>query len=192
MSKSLYSYQASNVKASIFGIELKGLVSDSFIQIERTAPITSTKKAMDGSGTASIDVHGSFKVTIKVGAFSESNTLLDLIYRVYVKSGANLRMPLIITDKNSGSVFTSLDTLFDGDPVKNYSQKSSPYDWIFQCESPSNSYVGYDDDTSLFSSLQRVLDFLDLADSVGVDLTAIQDKLTTSVSEISSKLSNLI
>ena len=192
MSKSLFTYEASAVKVSVFGIEIKGLIADGFVTIERTSPVTSTKKAMDGSGTASIDPFGSFKVTLKIGASSESNTLLDLIYRVYIKSGANLRMPLIITDKNSGSTFTSLDTLFDGDPTKNYSQKSMPYDWVFQCENPSNSYIGYDDDTSLLSSLQRVLDFIDIAGSVGLDLNSISDKLTTSINDIKSKLTNLI
>lgn len=192
MSGNLYTYRPDMVRASIFGITLKGFVTDSFITVERQSPTTTLKKAMDGSGTAFIDQHGSYKVTLKIDPSSESNTLLDLIYRVYMKSGANLRMPLIISDRNSGSIFTSLDTLFDGDPNKHYAQKSQPYDWVFLCESPTNSIIGYDDDTTLFTALQRVLDFIDTAETLGLNLTAIEDKLSDSISSITSKLSNLI
>lgn len=192
MATKLYTYQASQVRASIFGITINGFVADSFITIERQSPATTTKKAMDGSGTAFIDQHGSYKVTFKIDPSSESNTLLDLIYRVYMKSGSNLRMPLIITDGNSGSTFTSLDTLFDGEPNKTYANKTQPFEWVFQCESPTNSIIGFDDDTTLYGGLQRIIDFLDTAEDLGLDLSSIEDKLKDSISSISTKITSLI
>jgi hypothetical protein len=190
--QNLFTYQASQVRASIFGITIRGFVADSFITISSQSPSTSIKKAMDGSGTANIDPFGSYKVNLRLDSSSESNTLLDLIYKVYMKSGYNLRIPLIITDPNGGNVFTSLDTLFDTHPDINYSTKSQPLDWSFRCENPIVSIGGYNDDTTLYSSLQRVVDFLDTAKAVGLDLTAIEDKLAESVDAMSQKIENIL
>lgn len=188
----LFTYEAVSVTVSLFGIDLVGLVADSFLTIEREEPVTTVRKAMDGSGTAFVDNHGSYRVTIRLDASSESNTILSLIYKVYLRSGYNLRMPLIVNDKNSNSVFTSLDTLFETDPVKNYANKQQTVEWVFLCESPTNTLSGYGDDEDITTNLKRILDFLDTADSVGLDLTAIQDKLSSSISSISSKLTNLV
>ena len=191
MSK-LKTYQASRVTASIFGITIKGFVADNFLSIERQSPATSTRKAIDGSGTAFIDQHGTFKVTLRLDQISESNSVLDLIYRVYMKSGSNLRMPLIITDGNSGTTFTSMDTLFDGDPPTSFGATPQQYEWVFQCESPTNSISGYVEDDILITSLQRVIDFVDMAETLGVDTTAISDKITSSVSSLTNRVSSLL
>lgn len=190
--QNLYTYTATNIKASVFGISIGGFVADSFITISRQSPSTNIRKAMDGSGTANIDPFGSFKVNLKLDASSESNTLLDLIYKVYMKSGYNIRIPLIITDMNGGNVFTSLDTLFETQPDINYSAKSQPLDWSFRCENPVISIGGYNDDTTLYTSLQRVVDFLDTAKALGLDLSAIEDKLSESVEAMSEKIQSIL
>ena len=188
----LNTYQASNVVVSVFGITLKGFSTDDFLTIERQDPATKTRKAIDGSGTAFIDQHGSFKVTIRLDQSSESNSILDLIYRVYMKSGSNLRMPLIITDKNGGSSFISLDTLFEGDPSSAFGVKPHQFEWVFQCESPTNKITGYNDDSDIVTSLQSVVDFVDMAETLGIDMTSINDKISSSVTSLTNKVESLL
>ena len=45
----LYSYVPSQVKVSVFGIDLVGLAKDSFISIERIDNLVSFRKAQDGT-----------------------------------------------------------------------------------------------------------------------------------------------
>ena len=56
----LYSYVPSQVKVSVFGIDLVGLAKDSFISIERIDNLVSFRKAQDGSHTAfelGVEIH---------------------------------------------------------------------------------------------------------------------------------------
>ena len=61
----LYSYVPSQVKVSVFGIDLVGLAKDSFISIERIDNLVSFRKAQDGSHTGFVDSYGSWNRSIR-------------------------------------------------------------------------------------------------------------------------------
>ena len=191
MANKIYTYVPDDVTVSLFGIPLKGFSKDDSIVIERQTPSSDTDRAFDGSGTTYIDQFGFFKVTVKLDQTSESNSFLNIIFRLFRKCGGNLRMPLIVHDKNSGTTFTSLDTFFDGEPQATWGDKNTPYSWTFQCENPSYSISGYDDG-AILKSLEMVLNMLDMADKVGFDLTAITDKIKASATTMVGKLDSLL
>ena len=92
----LYSYVPSLVKVRLFGIELEGLSKESFVTIERIDHTNTFRKALDGNRTVFIDRYATYRVTINVSQVSETNEFLHTIYKLYLKTGANFKMPLEI------------------------------------------------------------------------------------------------
>lgn len=191
MSNSLFTYDPQEVVVSLFGITINGLVAEDSIIIEPLTNSSDKDSAIDGSGTIYLDQFVSYKVTIKLSQASESNSLFDILYRLLKRCGGNLRMPLIVRDKNSGSVFTSLDTFFVGKPQATYGGKPQPFSWEFKCENPTYSLSGYDEGV-LYKSLELILNMVDTAETLGFDLSTISDKITKSAEGIMSKIDDLL
>ena len=77
----LHSYVPSATRVKLFGINVEGFGTTNLFEIERDAPATTFRKAMDGSHTAFIDKYGSYRINVYVMQSSEANTWLHLIFK---------------------------------------------------------------------------------------------------------------
>lgn len=189
----IYTYVPSAVKFRLYGVELSGLSKDTFITIERINDVTTFRKAMDGSHTAFVDKFGSYRVTVNFDQTSESNEMLHLLFKLYQKVGVNLKIPLEVEEKVSrgGTKFTAFDCFFENEASSEFGSDTTSKSWIFVCHNGTYTHKGTVDSGNIIEGLQSIVRLIELGQSVGIDLTSIQDVLGNGVSTLSNKLKNL-
>jgi hypothetical protein len=189
----LYSYVPSSVKCSIFGVELDGLSKDSFISIERIDPISTFRRAQDGTRVAFYDAYSSYRVTINVEQVSESNDFLHSILKLHQRAGLNLKIPLNIEEKsnNGGTRFTSFDTFFETEPVADFSSESGSRSWVFVCNNATYQLKGTADTGFITGALQATIRLIELSEAFGIDLTDFEELIKEGVDIADSKLKGL-
>lgn len=192
----LRTYIPSEISCSIFGIEIQEFSTDSVVDIERLEAATTFRKAMDGSGTAFLDRYGTYRVTIHLEQTSESNTILHLIFKIYAMTGINLAMPLIITDRAGSTTFTSVDTFFENESPSNFGAESGTSTWTFLCHNAAYTKGGNGESQAMYAKLQSILAFVSTVQSVtkglGLNVTALEDKLTTGLANAIQEVKNII
>lgn len=185
---SLISYDPTEVKVTVFGVGLEGFKKSSFVKKEKLENTNNVRLAMDSTGTAILNPYKNYRVTVTLDQSSEFNTLLFLLHDIYVRSGTNVRMPLGIEDKNGTSKFFSLDTFFETIPTQEWSEQTSPMEWSFLCYNSTDVIGGYRESSRLTNALQNAIRYLDTADALGIDLSAMEGKLSEGIENLSGKL----
>lgn len=189
----IYSYVPSSVKVTLFGITMESLAKDDFITIERSDNASTYRKAQDGTRTAFIDRFGTYRVTINFSQVSESNEVVHLLFKLYQKSGVNLKMPLIIEEKSNegGTSFISLDTFFETEATTQFTSDTVPKSWVFICHNASYTQKGTRTSFELADTLQSIVTLLELSEQFDIDLNSIKDRLSDTVEFASAKLKDL-
>ena len=189
----LYSYVPSLVKCRIFGVELKGLSKDSIVSIERIDGATTFRKAQDGSQTAFSDTNGSYRVTINIEQVSSSNEFLHTIFKLHRNSGLNIRIPLSVTEETrfGGTKFNASDVFFKTEPIVAFTSESVPRQWVFICNNASFGIGGTAERSIIMDSLQAVIRMIEVAESLSIDLSKIENIIGDGVKEAQQRLKDL-
>lgn len=190
----LYTYVPSLVKCRIFGIELVGLAKESFITIEPIDPVTTFRKAQDGTHTAFLDTSGSYRVTINLEQVSESNEFLHTIYKIHRLSKLNLAIPLNIGEKTNGggTQFNASDCFFENEPTTEFGSESTIRSWVFICHNASYGLRGSVDSGFIVEALRATVRMMELSQTYGIDLTKIEGLLDKAIKEADSRLQGLL
>ena len=187
MSK-LYSYVPSSVRCKIFGASVDGYSDSNIFDIERDAVATTFRKAQDGSHTAFLDKFGSYRVKLYVSQASEANTWLHLIFKLYQKIGAEFKIPFQIEDGSSGLRFTALDVFFENEPRTVRQKEISVVEWDFVCHNAAYNIEGHGESNDLAEVVSSIVRLIELSELVGVDLSILQDKISSTLDSSLSKL----
>ena len=187
------SYVPSSVKVKLFGITLESLAKDDFVTIERIDEVTTFRDAPDGTRTAFLNKHGTYRVSINVSQTSPDNEWIHLLFKLYQKSGINIMMPLEIEEKveEGGTTFISLDTFFEVEASSIFTSTLTPKNWVFICYNASYIQRGTRESFRLADTLQGIIALIELSENFNLDLTNIQDRLTETYNSVSTKLRNL-
>ena len=190
----IYSYVPSQVKCSVFGIEIENFSETNIVDIERENSVTTFTKAMDGSHTAFIDKYGSYKVSFHVNQTSESNTWLHLLFKLYQKVGVELKIPISVEEKmdSGGTRFTAFDCFFDTEPPTNFASDVGVKVWTFVCHNGTYTQEGTVETNDMVETLSSIIRLIELSDSFGINLNNFSDKLSSVVSNTTDKLKNFI
>lgn len=186
----LYSYVPSLVKCRLYGIELVGLAKDTFITIEPIDPVTTFRKAQDGSHTAFIDTSGSYRVTISLEQVSESNEYLHTLYKLHRASKLNLSIPLEIEESinGGGTQFNGSDCFFENEPTTEYGSESGVRQWVFICHNASYGLRGTVDSGFIVEALRSTVMMIETAQSYGFDMYRLEQLLDLAVKEADKRL----
>lgn len=189
----LYSYVPSLVKVRLFGVELEGLSKDSFVTIERTDATNTFRKSLDGNRTVFVDKYATYRVSINLSQVSESNEFLHTIYKLYLKTGANFKMPLEVeeTNKWGGTSFMSSDTYFETEPNAEFSSESGDRHWTFICHDGAYSLKGTSDAGFITDALRSALWMIDTATAFGLDLSGVLGMVERGAREAEQRLKDL-
>ena len=196
----LYSYVPSQVKVSVFGIDLVGLAKDSFISIERIDNLVSFRKAQDGSHTGFVDSYGSYRITITLSQVSESNEFLHLIQKLYKVLGTNLRMPISIREtaslavSNQGTTFSASDCFFETEPSSEFGAELGNRTWTLICHDGSYDIRGTSEASFVAESLSTIMSligYMGMAESMGFTAPKIMNMVQQGIDSAETRLKNL-
>lgn len=196
----LYSYVPSQVKVSVFGIDLVGLAKDSFVNIERIDNLISFRKAQDGTHTGFVDKYGSYRVTITLSQVSESNEFLHLIQKLYKVLGTNIRMPISIRETaslavgNHGTTFSASDCFFETEPSSEFGSEATNRTWTFICHDGSYEIRGTSEASFVAESLSTIMSligYVGVAESMGFSVPRIMNMVQSGIDAAESRLKNL-
>ena len=171
-------YAPSLVRVQLFGIPIEGFAPDAVVSIERDEPVSTTRKAIDGSRTVFVDNNGTYRVTISLLQTSPSNTWLHQLFKVYSKIGVELIMPITIDDKSNAtgsSVFFCTDTFFESEPSTKYSNQAEVTEWVFLCHNAQYDRVGSIQTYDLAEQLRSLFAALQFANAFNVNLGELMD-----------------
>lgn len=189
----LYSYVPSMVKCYVFGVELKGLSKESLVSIERLTEVNTFRKAQDGSSVAFADNSATYRITINIEQVSEANDFLHNIFKLHQKVGANLKIPLSVSEqiRNGGTQFTAFDCFFESEPSTTFSSESTSRQWVFICNNAAYTIKGTAETSFITGALRATLRLIELAEVSGIDLTNIEDLIREGVIETEKRLKEL-
>lgn len=189
----LYSYVPSLVKCKIFGVELVGLSKESIVSIERISEVSTFRKAQDGSYTAFNDSNGSYRVTFHIEQVSPSNDFLHTIFKLHQRSGLNIKIPLHVEEmsKGGGTSFTSFEVFFETEPRRDFSNETTSVEWSFICNNASYFVRGTDSRGFLTEALRSTIRLIEFAETLGIDISNIEDMIDVGIEEADKRLKNL-
>lgn len=196
----LYSYVPSQVRVSLFGIELVGLSKDSFVSIERTGNLMTFRKAQDGTHAGFVDRYRSYRVTITLSQVSESNEFLHLIKKLDDTLSANIRIPISITETASlasskqGTTFSASDCFFETEPTSDFGSEVGTRQWVFICHDGNYTIRGTSDATLVseaLSTIMTLIGYVGQAESYGLTSPKILEIIQGGISSAEAKLKSL-
>ena len=189
----LYSYVPSLVKVRLFGIELEGLSKESFVTIERIDPTNTFRKALDGNRTVFIDRYATYRVTVNVSQVSETNEFLHTIYKLYLKTGANFKIPLEIEERNKwgGTSFQATDVYFETEPSSDFGSEAMDRSWTFICHGGGYNLKGTSDAGFITDALRSSIWMIDMATAFGLDLSNVLELVEKGARESEQRLKDL-
>jgi hypothetical protein len=189
----IYTYVPSSVKCRMFGVEIGGLSKDTFVTIERVNDVTTMRKAQDGQHTAFIDKFGDYRVTFYIDQTHESNEWLHMIFKLYQKAGANLKIPLEVEEKTSqgGTKFTAFDVFFENEASSEFGSDTTDKQWSFICNNGVYTQKGTVETNELVTALQSVVRLIELSSQFGINLDNFTDKISQVVDNTEQRLRDL-
>ena len=189
----LYTYVPSAIKCSIFGVELVGLSKESIVSIERLNEVNTFRKAQDGSYTAFNDSIGSYRVTFHIEQVSPSNDFLHTIFKLHQRSGLNLKIPLFVEEKSKGggTSFLSFEVFFETEPRRDFTSESTSVEWSFICNDGSYFVRGTSDTGFLTEALRATIRLIEFSESLGIDISGIEDMIDKGLEEADKRLKEL-
>ena len=188
----LHSYVPSATRVKLFGINVEGFGTTNLFEIERDAPATTFRKAMDGSHTAFVDKYGSYRINVYVMQSSEANTWLHLIFKAYQKFGADLKIPLEIEDKSGKLHFTSMDCFFETEPTVTRGSELGEVVWTFVCHNGAYNIAGNSSVDDLYDKLASIIRLIEIGGLIGIDFSDFTDKIMESADTAMTRLRTLV
>lgn len=177
-------YRPSAVDISLFGVSTELMSDDVFARIEEIDVTSKVKRSMGSSSMIITDSETPYRVTINLSSASGSNLWIHLLYKIYVKYGADFKMPLSIKDKSGDTSFFSSNTYFEGLPPTELGTGLTQSSWSFICFTPSFTKGGNTPPHQIVETLQMLDSVLSAADSFGIDFsnftTYIENFIATS------------
>ncbi|QXM18454.1 hypothetical protein Phab24_id008 [Acinetobacter phage Phab24] len=188
----LHSYVPSATRVKLFGINVEGFGTTNLFEIERDAPATTFRKAMDGSHSAFIDKYGSYRINVYVMQSSEANTWLHLVFKAYQKFGADLKIPLEIEDKSGKLHFTSMDCFFETEPIVTRGSELGEVVWTFVCHNGAYNIAGNGSVDDLYDKLASIIRLIEIGGLIGIDFSDFTDKIMESADTAMTRLRTLV
>lgn len=188
----LHSYVPSATRVKLFGINVEGFGTTNLFEIERDAPATTFRKAMDGSHTAFVDKYGSYRINVYVMQSSEANTWLHLIFKAYQKFGADLKIPLEIEDKSGKLHFISMDCFFETEPTVTRGSELGEVVWTFVCHNGAYNIAGNGSVDDLYDKLASIIRLIEIGGLIGIDFSDFTDKIMESADTAMTRLRTLV
>lgn len=189
----LSSYVPSQVRCKIFGIPIEGFSESNIVDIERENDVTTFRKAMDGSRTAFKDRYGSYRITFHVNQTSEANTWLHMLFKLYQKTGVEFKMPVEVEEKmnEGGTRFFAVDSFFENEANTSFASEVGTKTWVFICHNGTYTQQGTYESSELYDKIQSLVRVIELAETFGIDLSAIESKGAEVFSDTMDKLKNM-
>jgi hypothetical protein len=184
----MYTYNPSDVKASILGFDVTGYTE---ISITPDAKTFSFKRAMDGSTMAIQNRFQTYTVKLSLHQSSSTNTWLHLLYKLFKRYGLAFIMPVLIRDTSGNTTFFATDCWFEGEPDSSFSGTLGNVEWVIKCNDGSYTRGGNGDTPIIVSIITAVQTALAVAGGLGVDLGDFESALTSTIGDAVEALGGL-
>lgn len=178
MSNKIAAYDPSSFQLSILGVDVQGFVEGVFTTLERTEPVFTYRRAIDGSTNMFIQKYATRRLTFTIDKTSPSNTWIHLLFDLFNTYGEAFKMPVLFKDRSGETSFFATECFFESEPSVNHSDSVEPITWTLLCFDGKPVIGGNVVDEDLGKAVKYLNDAIKLASLAGVDLTSFDFKLS--------------
>ena len=129
-------YSPEDVRVTLGGLSISGMIEGRFIVVRREELHYKTKSSADGLPTRSAQNNDLYEVRLYLHSASESNLDLSLIRDADKVSHLGL-LPLMISDKLGSTLFFSSTSWVEGEPTVSLGITVEEREWILRCTGAS-------------------------------------------------------
>lgn len=178
MSNKIAAYDPSSFQLSILGVDVVGFTDGVFTTLERTDPVFTYRKAIDGNVNVFMQKNATYKLSFTLDKTSPSNTWIHLLFDLFTRFGISFKLPVLFKDRTGESSFFATECFFESEPSLNHGKDVEPITWNMLCFDGKPVIGGNVQDSDLGKAIKYLNEAIKLASLVGVDLTSFDFKLS--------------
>lgn len=176
MSGKVATYAPSSFKLSILGADVIGFSDGVFASLERTDPVFTHRRSIDGKVNLFLKKHATRRLTFSLDKTSPSNTWIHLVFELFTTYGIAFKIPVVFKDGSGETSFFATECYFEQEPTINFSQDVDSTTWTLICFDGRPIIGGNVSDQDSAKAIELIQKAMSFASLVGVDLSSLTNK----------------